>query len=66
MDQNIFSYVNMHGSGDEDGLIPSLVPRPSLTAFFTAVAKTTLFATAAKKAVKEGPGTRLPHTRVLL
>ena len=34
---------------------PSLVPRPSLTAFFTAVEKST----AAKKAVREGLGTRL-------
>ena len=41
------------------GYYVSLVPRPSLTAFFAAVAKTTLFATAAKKAVREGLGTRL-------
>ena len=36
---------------------PSLVPRPSLTAFFAAT--TTLFAMAAKKAVREGLGSRL-------
>ena len=36
----------------------SLVPRPFLTAFFAAVAKSA-FATAAKKAVREGLGTRL-------
>ena len=41
--------------------ICSLVPRPSLTAFFAAVEKSlpTLFSTAAKKAVREGLGTRL-------
>ena len=39
----------------------SLVSRPSLTAFFAAVEKSvpTLFSTAAKKAVREGLGTRL-------
>ena len=36
----------------------SLVPRPSLTAFFAAV-ETHAFSTAAKKAVREGLGTRL-------
>ena len=36
----------------------SLIPRPSLTAFFAAVAKSVV-ATAAKKAVREGMGTRL-------
>ena len=35
----------------------SLVPRPSLTAFFAAVAKSVV--TAAKKAVREGLGMRL-------
>ena len=44
------------------GYILSLVPRPSLTAFFTAVAKSVVFATAAKKAVREGLGTRLIYT----
>ena len=40
----------------------SLVHRPSVTAFFAAVEKSvgTLFSTAAKKAVREGLGTRLP------
>ena len=41
----------------------SLVPRPSLTAFFAAVAKSV--ATAAKKAVREGLGTRLGKLHVL-
>ena len=36
-----------------------LVLRPSLTAFFTAVAKIAVFAMAVKKAVREGLGTRL-------
>ena len=41
------------------GLNYSLVPRPSLTAFFCS--RGTLFSTAAKKAVREGLGTRLPQ-----
>ena len=43
--------------------ISSLVPRPC-TAFFAAVAKTTVFATAAKKAVREDLGTRLIHISI--
>ena len=34
----------------------SLVPRPSLTAFFAAVAKSVVFATAAKKSCEGRPG----------
>ena len=42
----------------------SLVPRPSLTASFAAVAKSVVFATAVKKAVREGLGTRLGVLRI--
>ena len=44
-----------------EGHRASLVPRPSLTAFFAAVAN---FATAAKKAVREGLGTRLSQSHL--
>ena len=38
------------------GHYTSLVPRPSLTAFFAAVAKSVVFATAAKKSCEGRPG----------
>ena len=56
-------YLTIHSphsrEKEHSGLIPSLIPRPPLAAFFTAMEKHAGFSMAAKKVARGGLGMRL-------